>query len=232
MQTLLIANPNYSEFTQAAWEVLRKPNLSMQWYIIPILLIFVYIVSKELSEGHTKIGLAGAALWLVDIWNESWNSYICAVSGHAPVWGTPPGADINGIGLAGQGSAFNILIGYNIEISFMFFIMGIASCLMLPKDKKAKILGINNRVFFACVLTTLAVLVECFLNYANVLTWEWSFWQRSCPWILWIIGYLPFFSAAFYVYDRPTTKQSAKAVGVLGALVAVGIIVGAALNWL
>ncbi|MCQ2461127.1 MAG: hypothetical protein MJ115_03170 [Clostridia bacterium] len=231
MQTLLVYKDSYSELTKAAWAVLRNPDATMQWYIIPILLIFIYIVSKEISEGHIKAVCAGAALWLVDIWNEIWNSYICAVSGHAPVWGTPPGS-VEGVGLAGQSSAFDILIGYNIEISFMFFIMGIASCLMLPKDKKAKILGINNRVFFALVMTTLCVAVECFLNYANVLTWEWSFWQRSCPWVLWIIGYLPFFSAAYYTYDRPTNKKALQTVGCLAALDIVGIIVGACLNWI
>ncbi|MBQ0014187.1 MAG: hypothetical protein MJ111_01525 [Clostridia bacterium] len=227
MNTLLIAASTYSENTQGAIEYLRNPGATMQWYIIPILLIFIYIVSKELSEGHTQAVLAGAALWLVDIWNEIWNSYICAASGWAPVWGTPPG-----VGLEGSESAFNILIGYNIEISFMFFIMGIASCLMLPKDKKQKILGINNRIFFAVIMTTLAVCVECFLNYAGVLTWEWSFWQRGCPWLLWVIGYLPFFAAAYYTYDRPTVKGSVKTVGCLAALNVVGLIVGAILNWI
>ncbi|MDO5448660.1 MAG: hypothetical protein Q4F70_03530, partial [Clostridia bacterium] len=118
MQTLLIYKDSYSELTKASWAVLRNPDATMQWYIIPILLIFIYIVSKEISEGHIKAVCAGAALWLVDIWNEIWNSYICAVSGHAPVWGTPPGS-VEGVGLAGQSSAFDILIGYNIEISFM-----------------------------------------------------------------------------------------------------------------
>lgn len=81
-------------------------------------------------------------------------------------------------------------------------------------------------------MTTLCVAVECFLNYANVLTWEWSFWQRSCPWVLWIIGYLPFFSAAYYTYDRPTNKKALQTVGCLAALDIVGIIVGACLNWI
>lgn len=227
MIPMLIANDQYSDYTQAALQVLRHPSATMQWYIIPILLIFIYIVSKELSEGHVQAVLAGAALWLVDIWNEIWNSYICAASGHAPVWGAPP--------MTGEftgSSSFDILIGYNVEISFMFFIMGIASCLMLPKDKKAKILGINNRIFFACIMTTLAVCVECFLNFAGVLTWEWSFWQRGCPWLLWIIGYLPFFAMAYYTYDRPTVKGSVKVVGILAALNAVGLIVGGILGWI
>lgn len=207
----------FSEYTQSALEILRQPQETMQWYMIPILLIFMYIVSKEISEKHYNLVLAGAALWGVDLFNEIWNSFICFLSGWAPVWGTPVGVG---------DTSFLILIGYNIEISFMFFIMGITSCLMLPEDKKAKIFGINNRVFFAVIMTTLAVAVECFLNYCNILTWEWGFWQRNFPFVLWIIGYLPFFSAAYYTYDRPTVKDSAKVVGCILGMDAVLLVVG------
>ncbi|MDD6807000.1 MAG: hypothetical protein PUD72_00925 [Oscillospiraceae bacterium] len=213
----------FSENTQSALEILRNPSATVQWYIIPILLIFIYIVSKELSEKHYQVVLAGAALWLVDVFNEIWNSYVCFISHQAPIWGTP--------GFTGSTSLL-ILIGYNIEISFMFFIMGMASVLMLPEDKKKKILGINNRIFFAVIMTTLAVCVECFLNYAGVLTWEWSFWQRNCPWVLWIIGYLPFFSAAYYTYDRPTVKGSVKFVGALAAMDVILLVIGGIFGWI
>jgi len=114
----------------------------------------------------------------------------------------------------------------------MFLIMGMYACLSLPKDPKKKILGINNRIVLAVILTTTAVIVECFLNYCGILTWEWSFWQRSCPWVLWIIGYLPFFSAAFYVYDRPTVKDSVKVVaGILGFDLIL-IIICACIGWI
>lgn len=213
----------FSANTQSALEILRNPQQTMQWYIIPVFLIFLYIVFKELSEKHYKVVLAGAALWLVDIFNEIWNSYVCFISHQAPVWGTP--ANVGDTSLL-------ILIGYNIEISIMFFIMGMAVVLSLPEDKKKKIFGINNRVLFAVVLTTCAVLVECFLNYAGILTWEWSWWQRKFPFVLWIIGYLPFFSAAFYAYDRPTLKGSLKFVGGLAAMDAVLLIVGAVMHWI
>ena len=126
----------YSEYTQSALNILRDPTQTMHWYIIPLLLIVMYIVTKELSEKHYHVVLAGFALWGVDIFNEIWNSMICFISGYAPVWGTPVGVG---------NTAWLLMIGYNIEISFMFLIMGITCCLMLPKDPKAKILGINNR---------------------------------------------------------------------------------------
>lgn len=31
--------------------------------------------------------------------------------------------------------------------------------------------------------------------------------------LIWLIGYLPFFTAVFYVHDRPTVKDSVKTVG-------------------
>lgn len=213
----------YSAYTESALEILRNPKATMQWYLIPLFLIFVYIISKELSEKHYKIVLAGLALWSVDLFNEIWNSAICFVSHYAPVWGTP----------AGSGhTAWLLLIGYNVEISIMFFLFGMAVCLTLPKDRKAKILGINNRVFLCLVYTTAAVLVECFLNYCGILTWEWPFWQRSVPWLLWLIGYLPFFSAAFYVYDRPTVKSAVKVDGILVGFDAVLLIICGCLGWI
>lgn len=211
----------YSAFTESALEVLRKPQLTMQWYIIPLFLVVFYIVGKELKEKNYSVVLGGVALWLVDVFNEIWNSYVCFFSGYAPVWGTPASVG---------GSAWLLLIGYNIEISFMFLLMGMAACNMLLPDKKAKILGINNRIFIAVCLTTAAVIVECFLNFCGVLTWEWPFWQRKVPWLLWLIGYLPFFCAAFYVHDRPTMKGKFKALGVLAGVDVVLLILGGIFN--
>lgn len=213
----------YSEYTQSAMEILRNPQLTLQWYTVPIFVITLYIITREIHDKHYKVVLGGLALWGVDIFNEIWNSIICHVSGYAPVWGTPVGVG---------DTSWLLMIGYNVEISMMFLIMGIMACLTLPEDPKKKILGINNRVFFAVVLTTMAVIVECFLNYCGILTWEWSFWQRKNPWLLWLIGYLPFFSAAFYTHDRPTLKGSAKVVGIILGSDALLIIICAFLGWI
>ena len=213
----------YSEYTKSALEILRRPELTMHWYAVPLLLITMYIVTKQLHEKNYKVVLGAFALWGVDIFNEIWNSMICFISGYAPVWGTPVGVG---------NTSWLLMIGYNIEISFMFLIMGVTVCLMLPEDPKSKIMGINNRIFYCIVLTTLAVIIECFLNYCGILTWEWAFWQRSCPWILWLIGYLPFFATAFYVHDRPTVRQSAAIVGGILGFDAVLIVICACLGWI
>lgn len=212
-----------SAYTESALTILRNPQETMHWYAVPLFLIVMYIVTKELSQKHYKVVLGGVALWGVDVFNEIWNSMICSLSGWAPVWGTPVGVG---------DTSLLIMIGYNLEISMMFLIMGISVCLMLPEDRKSKILGINNRIFFCIILTTAAVAIECFLNYCGILTWEWSFWQRSCPWILWLIGYLPFFATAFYVHDRPTVKAALKVDGLILGFDAVLIIICACLGWI
>jgi hypothetical protein len=97
----------------------------------------------------------------MDLFNEIWNSIVFHYTKFAHVWGTP--------GHVGDTCSL-ILIGYNIEISVLFVILGIWSCMLLPKDPKLKILGLNNRVFLALLLTTIAILVECFFNVVGLLT--------------------------------------------------------------
>lgn len=195
-----------SEYSKSALAILRQPQLTMKWYIIPLLLIVLYIYYRELHDKHYNIVLGGLALWGMDLFNEIWNSIVFHATGFAPVWGTP-----NGVG----DTALLLLIGYNIEISFMFALMGIAVCLSLPEDKKMKILGLNNRIFYMITFTTLAVAVECFLNYSGLLTWEYPWWSIKAPWLIWLIGYAPFFTMAFIVHDMKQRKHQYLTLGVI-----------------
>ncbi|MBL8967580.1 MAG: hypothetical protein JNG85_11240 [Spirochaetaceae bacterium] len=108
-----------------------------------------------------------------------------------------------------------MLIGYDIEISFMFALMGIVACSGLPRDRKMKILGVNNRLFFIVVLTTASVAVECFLNYRGLLAWEYPWWSRQAPWLVWLVGYAPFFTMAFGVHDMERMRSKLVALSVL-----------------
>ncbi len=86
---------------------------------------------------------------------------------------------------------------------------------LAAKDPKQKILGVNNRVFLAVLFTTLAVIVECFLNYSGLLTWEYPWWSLKCPYLICLIGYLPFFTMAFVVHDMKKMKNKFIALGVI-----------------
>ena len=211
-----------SEYSKSALEILRNPQETLQWYIIPLFLILIYAIADQAKRKNWNVLLGAAALWGMDLFNEIWNSIVFHATGFAPVWGTPMVGD----------TSLLILIGYNIEISIMFAFMGMACCLLLPDDKHKKILGINNRVLFALVNTFLAVCVECFLNYAGVLTWEYSWWSRSCPWLVFLIGYLPFFAMAYFVHDLPTRKKQLIAVGSILGFDALLLIIFGFIGWM
>jgi len=129
-------------------------------------------------------------------------------------------------------TALLLLIGYNIEISFMFAMMGVVVCLTLPKDPKAKILGVNNRVVMAVIYTTLAVIIECFLNYAGLLTWEYPWWSRSFPYLVWLIGYLPFFTMAFVVHDMKQMKNKLITLGIIFGVDILALVVFGLMGWM
>lgn len=208
-----------AESAQQALNILRDPSL-FQWYIIPLLLVVGYIYANEIDKGNSKVVFAGLAFWGMDWFNEIWNSLVFHFTNYAPVWGAP------------SKTSFLILIGLNIEIMFMFALAGMAFVKTLPKDKNLKILGINNRIFFSIINSIIFTLVEMLLNHIDVLTWEWSWWNIKSPWLLFLIGYLPFNFAAFWVFDMENNRQRAKAVGVIWGVVAVELIVFGLLGWI
>jgi hypothetical protein len=203
-----------------AMSILRDPG-HFVWYVIPIFVIVIYIYAVEIERRNWNVLFAGLALWGMDWFNEIWNALIFHFTQHAPAWGAP-----------GQ-TAYLILIGLNIEISLMFAIMGIATAKMLPQDKSMKILGLPNRAVFAVMNAVLAVIVELFLNAAGALTWEYPWWNVRAPWLIFLLGYLPFFVVSFWVHDMKTVRQKAVTVGAIYAFDAACLIVFAGiLKWI
>jgi hypothetical protein len=174
-----------------------------QWYAITLLLIVLYIYSVEVERRNWNVLFGGLALWGMDWFNEIWNALLFHFNKFAPAWATP-GA-----------TAYNILIGLNIEITLMFAVMGIYACKMLPKDKKMNIFGVNNRIFFAVLNALLALGIEIILNYIGALTWDLPWWNLKAPWLIFLIGYLPFFLVAFWVHDMKKVSDKAKTVGAI-----------------
>lgn len=212
-----------SDYSKSALEILRNPQATMKWYIIPMFLIVIYIVSREVKAKNWNVLLGALALWGMDLFNEIWNSIVFHATEFAPVWGTP-----NGVG----DTSLLILIGYNIEISFMFLLLGISFCLLLPEDKKMKILGINNRVFLIAIMTLLAVIIECFLNYAGILTWEYSWWSIKNPYLIYLIGYLPFYVMATIVHDLKSRKKQFLVLGIILGVDTLLLIIFGSIGWM
>ena len=194
--------------TKAAAEalaILRDGSL-FQWYIIPLFALTVYVYAAEVERQNWSLVFAGLAFWGMDWFNEIWNGLVFHFTQYAPVWGAP-----------GK-TAFLILIGLNIEICFMFAIAGITFAKMLPAKKRLKILGLPNRLFFAITGSIFCVIVEILLNAVSALTWDYSWWRASTPWLIFLIGYLPFFLVSFWVFDMKSLRKKITAVGVIYAV--------------
>lgn len=213
--------PMPAESMQRALEILRNGNATWQWYVIPLFALVVYVYTVEMERGRWDIVFAGLALWGMDWFNEVWNSLIFHFNGFAPAWGAP-----------GK-TAYLIFVGLNIEICFMFAIAGIVAVKQLPADKSIKVLGIPNRLFYAIANSVFCVFVEIFLNSIGALTWEHSWWNVGAPWLIFLLGYFPFFLVSFWVFDMKTNAQRAKTVGAIFAFDAACIILFAGvLKWI
>jgi len=209
-----------TESAAVSLAILRRPEL-MQWYIIPLLVIVQYIYAHEIRMKNINVVLGGAALWGMDLFNETWNSIVFHATNYAPVWGAPRGD-----------TALQLLIGYNIEISFMFALAGIIACKSLPENPKAKIFGLNNRIVLAGCFAVVGVAVEVFLNHAGVLTWEYPWWNARAPWLIWLIGYVPFFAMAFIVHDIKSRKHQFITLGCIYGIDILLLVIFGAIGWM
>jgi hypothetical protein len=181
---------NNPEATQLALSILRTGD-NFQWYVITFLALVVYVYFNEISKGNWKGIAAGLALYSVHWFYEILNALIQHFSGHA-LWTVP------------TGTAFLLLVGVGIELSFMFSIAGLVMSKVLPADPKLKLLGINNRLLFAIGNAAFFSVVEIFLAKTPTFVWVYPWWG-AFP--VFVTVYIPFFLAAFYCYDwKPKTQ--------------------------
>jgi len=200
-----------TESASQALAILRDGS-QFQWYVIPLLAFVFYVYTAAVAERRWNLVLAGLAFWGMDWFNEIWNSLVFHFTGYAPVWGAP-----------GK-TAYLILIGLNIEIMFMFAVSGIIWSKMLPPDRKTRILGLPNRWLIAVAGAIFCVFVEVLLNSVGALTWDYAWWNRSAPWLIFLFGYLTFFIVAFWVHDMKTIKGKLIAVGTIWAVVILSLV--------
>lgn len=233
--TLALSRPHTTtpEMLEQAMQCPSDPIFGLKWYIVPLFVIWLFLIVNEIRQKRFSVVFGAAAFWLWDVFNETWNAMVYATTGQ-PVWGTT----------AAGGSALQILVGYNIEISFMFFILGMLTCKLLktsegyegqgffdanknwlddpnnmyykankkkseltPEEYKTKVKAILNRISVIVFGSIAAVIIEILLNKCNVLTWEKPWWQPNFPFILFLIGYVPFYVAAVVIHDLPRKWQ-------------------------
>lgn len=233
--TLALSRPHTTtpEMLEQAMQCPSDPVFGLKWYIVPLFVIWLFLIANEIRQKRFSVVFGAAAFWLWDVFNETWNAMVYATTGQ-PVWGTT----------AAGGSALQILVGYNIEISFMFFILGMLTCKLLkttegyegqgffdanknwlddpnnmyykankkkseltPEEYKTKVKAILGRIGVIVFGSIAAVIIEILLNKCNVLTWEKPWWQPNFPFILFLIGYVPFYVAAVVIHDLPRKWQ-------------------------
>jgi hypothetical protein len=203
-----------------ALEILRDGS-QFQWYVITLFALTVYIYTVEIERKNWSLIMAGLAFWGMDWFNEIWNGLVFHFTQHAPVWGAP------------GHTAYLILIGLNIEICLMFAIAGIAFSKMLPEDKKLKILGIPNRIFFAIVGSAFCVFVEILFNKIGALTWDYPWWNARAPWLIFLFGYLTFFLVSYWVFDMESVKKKLQVIGVIYSIDVIALLLfGVILKWI
>jgi hypothetical protein len=202
-----------------AQQALRDPS-QLEWYVVPLGVLVVFLYGEQAAHKRWAVFHGGLAFWFMDWLNEIANSLFFHFTGFAPLWGTP------------TNSAFVILIGLNIEICFMFAVLGLASMRLLPADPSMRIAGIRNRWFIAALLSAIAVGIELLLNRAGMLTWDWPYWRAEFPWFIFLEGYLPFFIVGFWVHDLAPERRMKALAGLGGSVAASLVVFGPILGWL
>ena len=197
--------------TQQALSGLR--DLSMiKWYVIPLLAIVGYIYAREIKEARQTKNwnavLAGLTIFGVAFFNETWNGWVMYLTQRSAFWTTP------------GDTALRTLVGWNIEIMFMFLIIGIIYYHTLSESTKEKILGIPEKWFWAIGFSAFCVFVECLLNIGGHLVWEYPFWYLSFKgiWLIFFFGYFHFFCFAILVISLKSMKAKLTTVGIIYAV--------------
>ena len=203
------------EATEAALSILRSGE-PFQWYVVTLLALTLYAYINEISKKNWRAVAGGLALYMVHWSVEIINALIQHFSGHA-LWTVP------------TGTAFLILIGVGIEISFMFPVIALTMCKLLPEDPRQKIWGINNRLLLALINAALISFIEIFLAKTPAFVWVYPWWGSVT---VFITVYIPFFVAAFYVYDWNPAAQKRFLLTLAVVNVAALILFAGVLGWI
>jgi hypothetical protein len=200
--------------------LVRDPHL-FKWYAIALLAFVIYAYANEVERSRWDVVAAGLAVWLADWFNEIVNALVLHASNRAALWTTT------------GPTAYQFLIGLNVEIMFMFALAGIVYVKLLPVDRAAPILRIPNRLAVALGLSIISVAVEVFLHASGTFHWQYWWWNIPSAAVIVVFGYLWFYLYAAWVYDAPSPRKRWSRVGGLAAIdLAIGLVFGVGLGWL
>jgi hypothetical protein len=209
-----------TDFTLQALRMVRNPHL-FKWYAVTLLAIVIYAYANEVERGRWDVIGAGLAVWLADWFNEIINALVLHATNRAALWTTT------------GPTAYQILVGLNVEIMFMFALAGIAYAKLLPADRATRVFGIPNRLAVGLGLSIVSVAVELFLHAIGFFHWEYWWWNTPFVLLIIVFGYLWFFVYAAWVYDAPSARKRCTRLGGLAAIdLALGLVFGVGFGWL
>jgi len=198
----------------------------LKWYVVPLLMVVAYIFAREIKESRATRNwdpiLAALVLLGADFFNETWNGWVFHFTNHSAFWTTP-----------GE-TALRTMIGWNIEIMFMFAISGIIFYHTLAENRKERILGLTDRWFWAIGYSVFCVIVECLLNLGGHLVWEYPFWNLSFGgvWLIFFFGYFHFYVAAIAVLGLKTDHGKIRAIAAIYSVPIIMNVIGKGIfNW-
>ena len=199
---------------------------TLQWYVVPLLALLFYIYVVEIrsarTSGNWDAVIAGVTLFSADFVNESINGWIFAISGYSALW------------LAPGPTALRTLVGWNVEIMFMFAIAGILYYKSIDDNAAATVFGMPNRWFWALFYSAVSVIVELGLNKGGLLVWDYRWWNHGLVEVLpiFVFGYLWFYLAAKFAIERRTLRAKVRVPVVLfGIAVLLNVIGLGVLGW-
>jgi len=199
---------------------------TLQWYVVPLLALLFYIYVVEIrsarTSGNWDAVIAGVTLFSADFVNESINGWIFAISGYSALW------------LAPGPTALRTLVGWNVEIMFMFAIAGILYYKSIDDSPAATVFGMPNRWFWALFYSAVSVIVELGLNKGGLLVWDYRWWNHGLVEVLpiFVFGYLWFYLAAKFAIERPTLRAKVRVpVLLFGIAVLLNVIGLGVLDW-
>jgi len=211
--------------SRQALEGLRDPR-TLQWYVIPLLAIVFYIYAVEIRRarrsGDWNIVLAGLTVFGMDFVNESINGWILVLSGRSALW-TVPGP-----------TALRTMVGWNIEIMFMFALAGLVYANSMSEKRDGRILGLGEPWFWAIAYSAFSVVVELVLNRGGLLVWDYSFWTGTPAGVplIFLVGYLHFYVAAGLVMRARHMRTKLIAVGAIyGTAIVLDVVGLGILGW-
>jgi hypothetical protein len=211
--------------SQQALRGLRDPT-TLEWYVIPLLALVFYIYAREIAHARKTRSWdaihAGLTLFGMDFVNETVNGWILALTHRSALW-TAPGK-----------TALRTMVGWNIEIMFMFALAGLVFFHTISPDRKARILGLPDRWFWAIAYAAFCVIVELVLNAGGLLIWEYPFWGRSWGgvWLIFLFGYFHFYVVTILVLGMRSMRNRAITIAsIYGVAIVMNAIGMGVLGW-